>query len=275
MHVGVDIGGTKMLLIGGADGRIRKQVATGREATHDAITQEIVAFVEQLPARASSIGVAVPGLVCDGRVEDCDVLPGLIGWSAGDALTIDALVSVVNDAEAALVEEASTLDPGATAAVIVVGTGIGAAFQVDGRIARGAAGWAGELGFSPIATGDDVRTLDQLASGAAILERLSLSADAVQERAQAGDKRVLGVIRSAGATLGLGLATAINLLNPELIALFGGTLRFPSYMDAALESAVRHAHPKLFSRCTVRLATDPSTLVARGALRRARQSAGQ
>lgn len=275
MHVGVDIGGTKMLLVGGADGRLRKQVPTGRDATAAAITREILAFVERLPARAASIGIAVPGLVQDGRVEDSDVLPGLVGWSAGDALPIDAPVSVVNDAEAALIEEASTLDAGATAAVVVVGTGIGAAFQMDGRIVRGAAGWAGELGYSPMAARDEVRTLDQLASGAAILEALSIAADTVHERAQAGDDRVLAVLRSAGAAFGLGLATVINLLNPELVALFGGTLRFPGYVESALDSARRHAHPKLFSRCTIRLATDPSTLVARGALRCARQSAGQ
>lgn len=275
MHVGVDIGGTKMLLIAGADAGIRKQVATGRAATAGAIAREIVAFVERLPAPASSIGVAVPGLVHGARVEDCDVLPALAGWSPGDALPIDAPVSVLNDAEAALVEEASTLGAGATAAVVVVGTGIGAAFQVDGRIVRGAAGWAGELGFSPISTADGVRTLDELASGAAILERLSLAADAVQARAQGGDERVLAALRSAGMAFGLGLATLVNLLNPELIALFGGTLRFPTYLDAALESARRHAHPMLLSRCAIRLAADPSTLVARGALRRARQSAGQ
>ena len=73
---------------------------------------------------------------------------------------------MVNDAAAALVEECHDAPAGATAAVVMVGTGIGAALLVNGQPFGGARGWAGELGSIPIATASDgVRTLDQLASG--------------------------------------------------------------------------------------------------------------
>lgn len=275
MHVGIDIGGTKMLMLAESDGRSdtrrEMRVATGIDATGDDISRAIATFLASLPERPASIGVAVPGLVRDDRVADCDVLPRLVGWTP----TVDRsiAVAVLNDAEAALVEESADLGPHATAAVVVVGTGIGAAVQVDGRICRGTSGWAGELGFAPIWHAGEVRTFDEIASGAAIVQRLGLDPPAIQSRADAGDPHVRDAIAEAGTTLGLALATVVNLFNPERLSLFGGTLRYPGYVDAAVAAARRHAHPKLLADCTIRVAKDDEALVARGAMRRARQTA--
>lgn len=66
---------------------------------------------------------------------------------------------------------------------------------------------------------------------------------------------------------GLGLATLINLLNPSRLVLAGGTLRYPGYAEAALQAARRFALPQLAGACSIELATDGETLVARGAAR--------
>jgi len=272
-RVGIDIGGSKMLMLSDIDGRIlERRIGTGIGSTRQAIAGEISAFLASLSPRPVSIGIAVPGLVRNGRVEDSDVLPELVGWSPADEIGQGAVIAVLNDAEAALVEEASELRADATAAIVVVGTGIGAAFQIDGRICRGASGWAGELGYSPLSCAGEVRTLDQLASGAAILRQVGLEPTAIQVAAEAGDERVEAVLTAAGEALGLALATLVNLLNPELISMFGGTLRYPKYVDAALAAARRHSHPKLFANCTIRPAPGDAHLVARGAMRLARQS---
>jgi glucokinase len=45
------------------------------------------------------------------------------------------------------------------------------------------------------------------------------------------------IIKTAGEYLGLGMATVINILNPELIIIGGGTIHYAGYQQAALESA--------------------------------------
>jgi glucokinase len=269
--VGIDLGGTKLLMLSEADGaRHTERVETGAAADAASIEAIIEAFIAQLPTAPPAVGLAVPGLVgAAGEIVACDVLPGIVGWRPAARLQVrGAPVFVLNDAEAALVEEARGLPPDATAAVVMAGTGIGGALMAAGRIVRGANGWAGELGSIPIAAGNGaVRTLDQLAGGAAILRRIGMDADSVHARAAAGDPAVLACLRDAGIALGLGLATIINLINPQRIALAGGTLALPGYTDAALRSAEAHALPDLWHACQVRPSPHGPLLVALGARR--------
>jgi len=199
-------------------------------------------------------------------VEACDVLPLIVGWR-GEALGRLCPVRLLNDVEAASLEELHDLPAGTTAAVVMAGTGIGAAFVADGRPLRGARGWAGELGSIPLVSSEGVGTLDQLASGAAILKRLGGGAPSVLSRAAAREPAVLQALRAAGEALGLGLATVINVFNPAVVAVGGGTLELPGYLDAALESALRHSMPELWKACEVRRVRQGEMVASLGALR--------
>lgn len=269
--VGVDIGGTKMLLVAVHAGGVHThRVDTGLDAEPEWIEHEVGAFLERLPLPAFALGIAVPGLVSagGGEIVACDVLPCIVGWGGGSLRESGMPVCMINDAAAALIEEAASL-PDATAGIVMVGTGIGAAFSVEGRPLRGAKGWAGELGYLPLSARGGVETLDALASGAAITRRLGVDGPSVASRAGEGDPQALRCIAEAGEALGLGLATVINLLNPELLVLEGGVLSLPGYLPAALESARRHALPDLWEACTVRRSPHGETVVARGAARAA------
>lgn len=76
----------------------------------------------------------------------------------------------------------------------------------------------------------------------------------------------LAAVREAGRALGLGLATLVNLLNPQLLVLGGGALELPGYREAALESAERYTLPDSWRVCTVR---PGAAVVALGAAREA------
>lgn len=152
----------------------------------------------------------------------------------------------------------------------MVGTGIGAAFQTNGAILRGARSWAGELGSIPMGKG---MTLDMQASGAAILQNLRVDAEKLVDLVERGDCAALNSIWEAGEALGLGIATVINLLNPELVVLGGGTLRWQGYLKAALTSAQKHALPDLWDVCRIDTRVDDPDLVARGAMYAASSSA--
>ena len=91
----------------------------------------------------------------------------------------------MNDAEAALREETRELG-GVTAGLVMAGTGIGAAFMAGGRMIRGARGWAGELGYLPVVKDGTAMTLDQVASGAALVACLGVEGAVIRERLEAG-----------------------------------------------------------------------------------------
>ena len=232
LRVGIDLGGTKMLAIStSSDRQHRWQIATGKDFSAANAQAAIAQFIDTLPAPPRSIGIAVPGLVDrHGMVIACDVLPQLVGWQPTLSFPSIGIVSVLNDAEAALMRIVSQLQPRTVAAVVMVGTGIGTAIYVNGTVLRGAHGWAGELGSMPM--GVDGKTLDNLASGAAILQQLDMDADRLSSLVDTNDVMALQAIELAGASLGRGLATLINLLNPESIVLAGGTLRWQGYLAA-------------------------------------------
>src|SRR5207244_1582700 len=134
------------------------------------------------------------------------------------------------------------------------GTGNGARGGRSGGAGPGRPrrGRAVERGSIPVAGPGLVSTRDELASGAGLLRRLGGDAAEVLGRAAAGEPAVVAALRAAGEALGLGLATVINLLNPSLLALGGGALELPGYLDAALQEAERHSLPDLWRACEVR-----------------------
>ncbi len=145
MQVGIDIGGTKMLLIAQSEGIVehRYRCNTGATFSIEHAESIIAEFIDTLPRDPTSIGMAIPGLVDEsGRVIACDVLPQLEGW----LLSSNYPLRVVNDAEAALCKTIDGLDPKSTTIMMMVGTGIGAGICVNGQILRGAKGWAALVG---------------------------------------------------------------------------------------------------------------------------------
>jgi predicted NBD/HSP70 family sugar kinase len=253
---GADLGGTKLRIL--VDGRIVLDVPTGPATTPADLERHIAGC---LPPGTAALGIAIPGLVDGDTVVLSDVLPLIGGWRPLAALGLPG--NVINDARAALVADAVDLPAGATAGVVMVGTGIGASFLADGRPFEGAGGHAGELGSIP--AGPDGRTLDQLASGAAILRASGGTPAELHAKLAAGDAEAERLVADAGAAFGRGLATLVNLLNPARLTLGGGTLRYRGYVEAARAAAEAGSLGELWRACELRVAADPDTLVARGA----------
>jgi glucokinase len=264
MQVGIDIGGSKMLLVAQSEGIVehRYQCSTGANFSIAQVESTIAEFIDTLTRSPTSIGMAIPGLVDEsGRVIACDVLPQLEGW----LLSSNYPLRVVNDAEAALCKTIDGLDPKSTTIMMMVGTGIGAGIYVKGQILRGAKGWAGELGSIPIGTENGIMTLDKLASGAAILARSGGDMERLIRSVESRDEATLQIIRDAGRGLGLGMATVINIFNPDSIVLAGGTLAWDGYLEAALTSAEEFSLPDLWAATGVIQSPYGGDLVALGA----------
>lgn len=130
-----------------------------------------------------------------------------------------------------------------------VGTGIGGGFVIDGRLVRGAHGFAAEIGHivvepdGPRCGCGNRGCWEQVASGTAItragrgavrrhrysdlVERSGDDPNAVTgamvtEAARAGDTASCGILVEVGHRLGQGIAALVNVLDPDLVIVGGG-----------------------------------------------------
>lgn len=164
---------------------------------------------------------------------------------------------------------------------VKLGTGIDAAVMVDGRLVRGASGHAGELGHvnvvpsgGPSCTCGSTGCLDAMSSGHAVARRArerlrtgaaslltdsdfnpggEVTAQAVHRAAVAGDELAASVLAEAGWYLGLALASAVNLLNPERIVIGGGLANAWDYLAPQVHAAIESK--------SLRLSRDSVTIV--------------
>lgn len=264
--LGVDLGGTKLLMVCGDQ---THRVATGPSFSPRDLEAAIRGFVAELREPPNAIGVAAPGLVQDARrIVSCDVLPKMTGWCAVSGLAdTGCRIVVVNDVKAALAEEMHDAPPGITAGIVMAGTAVGAAFITEGRELLGANGWAGELGYMPMTSGGQFKRLDELAGGAFMAAKRNVGSDEFVRLAAAEDAPALEIIRDGGIALGTALATVINLLNPARLCVGGGALSLPGYWDAAQEAAGRWSIPEMWAACRLYRVRDHTAMTARGAAR--------
>ncbi len=228
--IGVDVGGTKIAAALVADDEIvaRTVVPTRLSRPGRAVLADAVAVAEEMAAVAAGrdlavagVGVGVPEIVTpDGRIAS----DAVIEWSTEPVVeTFGHLgpVTVVADVRAAALAEAQ-LGAGRwfTAFVYVtVGTGISHTLVLEGVPYAGARGAA--LLFGSGRLGGVV--LEEVASGPAIAAAAGAStAEPVLAAAEAGDADAVAIVDRAACALGEGIATLVNLLDPEAVVVGGG-----------------------------------------------------
>lgn len=235
MRVGVDVGGTKTLALALADDgtvldvRVRPTVPGPRGVLD---TAERAAAEVAGGARPRSVGVGIPGVVDGGTVRGAVNL-GLDTLDLGAALAArtGVPVGVENDVKASALGAAERYcGPGGagTLAYLNVGTGIGTAAVMDGRVLRGARGWAGELGHLVLDPDGDPcgcgqrGCLEAVAGGGALSRRLAaLDPPAHLRDLCTAPALVAERDRVTAALVHLITATALAH-DPDVLALGGG-----------------------------------------------------
>lgn len=160
MHLGIDIGGTKMaavLLDGSGALHWRDRAAT--PPRFDAAVEIVARWADDADARLGrrvTLGLCAPGLIQDGAARHAVNLPwsrpgGVDAWVAALEARLARPVALCNDADAFALAE-SRREPPATRrlAALTLGTGVGGGLVVDGRLVQGAHGLAGEFGHLPL-----------------------------------------------------------------------------------------------------------------------------
>lgn len=218
------------------------------EATMEQIARTLEELAQSAEAQMLGVGASAPGPL-DHATGVIAFSPNL-GWREVRfveqlATRLHVPVALDDDANcAALGEQWCGIASGVRDFLyVIVGTGIGAGLILDGKIYRGAQGFAGELGHTTIiedgpgCSCGNRGCLEALAAGPALVRlakqvlaegRASclapndLNAREVMAAARAGDALAREIIQDAGRFLGIGLANVVNLLNPAIIAVGGG-----------------------------------------------------
>ena len=213
--------------------------------------------------RVIGAGMGLPGPINqdDGLVGSSAILPGWIGVAAGAEMRarLDLPVMVDNDANLGALAEAA-FGAGRDAGDLIylkVSSGIGAGLILNGRLYRGSAGLAGELGHvlvdpeGLVCRCGNRGCLETLAASGALVELLrrshgeDLTVAGMLAAARAGDLGCRRVIADAGRAIGQAVATLLNVLNPDLIVV-GGDLAAAGdlLLEGVRESVGRAALPE-------------------------------
>lgn len=226
-----------------------------------ALIEEIASGVEEARGEATAaVGLGVPSVVdfATGRLRSSVNVPFQdvpLRQVLSERLGLPVFVD--NDATVAALADAWDGERIAVQNLVMftVGTGVGGGLVLGGRVYRGATGAAAEIGHTligldlsdgapaPSSEGPPQpgslesfaagKELDRLARAAAErdpdsgLGRLAaggeeISGEDAVELAKNGDPGAIGVVRVLGERLGVGIANAINLLDPDVVAIGGG-----------------------------------------------------
>jgi len=280
--VAVDLGGSKIAVaIVSGDYRVlaREKHPTLAEEGVDSVINRIISSVRRIVtsgnlalAQLYGISLAAAGVI-DSQRGIVTLSPNLPGWRdipLGSIIEerLGIKTRLLNDANAAALGEHHL---GAGRGVdnfiyLTIGTGIGGAIIIDGKLYTGACGSAGEIGHMTIEVNGprcdcgNVGCLEALASGRAIAreakKRLSsggrsslteavagkiedITAKEIAAAAQQGDVLANDVIKHAATYLGVGMVNLVNIFNPEVIIVGGGVASMGDLLLGPVRQVVR------------------------------------
>ena len=260
--------------------RVATNAAQGPEAVIARIAETVRAAAIDAKVDLSDVraaGVSAPGPIdtIAGIITDP---PNLAGWhnvplarSLHERLGIATLLE--NDANCqAVAEHQFGAGRGCAHMIfITVSTGIGGGIILNDELYTGASGAAGEIGHigvsvdGPKCGAGHIGCLEAFASGTAIAARARemiaagglirtarmaehdppVSAKTVFLAGQQGEAEATAIIESAGRYLGIGLASLINIFNPQAIVVGGGVSNMG---ETLLGPAVEMARARAFAQ---------------------------
>lgn len=276
--LGVDIGGTfTIVILSDLEGHVvaRHKFPSNASSTKAmaGILDEIQKFIRQSGVNPSLIvgtGIGFPG-VADHRKGVIVKAPGLKLTNFDARRFFESLpgdVWIDNDVNMAVIGERwkGVAQGHNHVALVAIGTGIGAGLILNGKLFRGRAGYAGEVGHlhidafttSPKLDLDDYGPLEQRSSGKGIEERAKeraphfpnsalntgeITAPRVFEASEQGDVLAAQIIQEALSYLCFSVANIVTLLNPDVLIVGGGLSRRGESWRRAVEEGVSRLSP--------------------------------
>ena len=270
--IGVDIGATKIAcgVLKDEEFLNKTTIPTPKEGWRSVLDSIIstIKTLERLHPEVSEVGVGIPGTHDRTRTEVL-FAPNIHGFTNVPVVEylskrLDRPVSLENDANAAALAEGilGSARYASSSIFITISTGIGGSIIVDGRLWRGFHGIAGEIGHmirvpgGPIPPSGTAGALEAVASGTAIERdatfafRKPTSTAEVFRMAQEGNKTAEHIVHTAMRYLGMAIADAQKLLDPEIFVIGGGVASVGEYFYSHVQNYARE-YAKGFSDVTI------------------------
>ncbi|MHB8521506.1 MAG: ROK family protein [Limisphaerales bacterium] len=244
-HLGIDLGGSSVKTVSVTpEGKVLSKSNVDFDAgeTMD-WAAKIRGLVQNLQAErgapADRIGLSAPGLAAaDGRsiAHMPGRLQGLEGLDWTEFLGMTKPIRVLNDGHAALLGEAwlGAAEGFRNVIMLTLGTGVGGAAIVDGKLLRGRIGRAGHLGhlcLDPDGPPDVTNTpgsLEVAIGNCTIRERTRGRFQNTHELIAAhvaGDAEATVIWLKSVKGLACAIASLVNILDPEAVIIGGGIAR--------------------------------------------------
>ncbi|HEX3804917.1 MAG TPA: ROK family protein [Solirubrobacteraceae bacterium] len=252
-RLGIDIGGTHVRILGeDTDGRRSEVVSAPVASSYDGLLELIAELTDTVGKPPfSAIGCGLPGSTS----ADVPIYVPAIPWIEGRAFADDlsrllgGSVTLAMDGQLTLLGE--VLEGAASGyrscVLVAVGTGIGGALMIEGRIWRGHHGGAGAWGWLPAGDPGVQRALfEQVASGTALGERATAlqhdwTSRALVTAARSGSEPARAELVAYGERLGRGLAAIVNLVDVEAVIFGGGLVAEVDLLTDPITSALEAA----------------------------------
>ena len=290
--IGVDLGGTNLRIAAiDEQGTLMEKTTLGTKTVfgRDQVLNNMCDAIQQTSDKYRSsanlfgVGIGVPGIMDmqTGMMRDSPNLPGWADYPVRAEIErrLGTPVILENDANCAAFGE-KWLGAGrhvGDLAMLTLGTGVGGAIVMDGKIWHGMTGMAGEFGHmtvepeGPRCGCGNRGCLEQYASATAVVRMareaiaagqahglargassdVEFSAKEIYNLAIQGDEQARKIFRRVGRALGISLATMVNGLNLEMYVIGGG-------VSSAWEAFSASIFEELRQRSMVYAATAPA-----------------
>lgn len=300
LTIGIDLGGTNLkgvVLDSGVAWRNCMRIPTEADKGGAHVLENILALIDRLITKEGlkdhviGIGIGTPGFVSeDGTVSGAANLPGWEGINIYKTILerfgLQALA--INDVSAmALAEAKFGAGKGVRNMVCyALGTGIGGGIIIDGRLFKGSAGMAGEVGhvsvdFKGITCKCGQRgCVERYASATGIVryalelcdkapeknatpfvvaarkDRAAVTSKTVYDFANQGDALALAANDFACDMLARAIGISINTLSPDRIVLGGGVMKAGRIIiDTVRKHLPRYCLAQMLEKCEIAAAT--------------------
>ncbi len=314
VYIGVDVGGTKiMIILAAEDGSIKGSLrldtrsADGAEITMERIAEGIKECCKSSNyslQQVKAIGLGVPGPL-NLEKQEVTLAPNL-GWENVPVIRmlkerIDLPCYMENDANVAAWGEKvlGAGKPFENFIYLTISTGIGGGLILNNKLYSGAWGAGGELGHTIIdpegrqCSCGNRGCLEAMASGQA-LEKMAREAAAredgegllalspheidgktITDLARQGDPAALSIMKEITFYLGIGLANFVHIFNPQAIILGGGVMGASDLLLGPVEEEMKkHLLPGFNGRLKILAAELGDMVGAKGAAMLAKEFQG-
>ena len=275
MYLGIDLGGTKieaLVLNSANEEQFRKRIPSPRDNYQETIKALLALYqeAEKICGYIQTIGLGIPGSLSpkNGAVRNANST-----WLIGEDLSADLSkafsqnLHIANDADCFTLSEAHDGAAAGKSCVmgLILGTGVGGGFCIDGKLLSGPNRISGEWGHNPIYGLDPnlpqrrcycgrVNCVETYLSGPGLALSYqtlksdnTLSAEKVVEDMRNGDAGAKQVFEQYISILARALANHINAVDPDAIVIGGGLSNIDELYDALPSAIETHVFSDTFA----------------------------